>query len=971
MLTREIENSMVKCGSYWTDTVYGPLRLRLVSTTGASSPLEEPNNPLHPRPAPQRNLSSPARIHQYRPSKHLPHRHVRQKEIIRRVFELSHTNYPDVKPRRIIHLQYLEWPDMNVPDDPRGVLGLVKEMDEAVKETESSEDWGSSSSTSAGNEAPVSTSVAEIDPKTGISKQALGKNRPVLLHCSAGVGRTGGFIAVDAVLDAIRREMRNKLEKQQELKRDENAMDVDVPSGSNPASIIMSSVAAEKDDPMSNQGPSMETASIPVTPSGCQGTTESSGLVVHVPVVPTPSSDGTEPEASGSEKENLSGDALPSTSTLAAQTQEWAENVSRADVAAVNMPGVNQRHGQAGASMGTPDLGPNALSSLKDTNVQTSSQSSSSSGQSPLDFFGIGDNATGASPGIYHFPQSSSFATSVSAGISSPTPSLSKHRSHSHSPLKNPTPDTSASPASLSVNHIPARPLSEPTNSSRVHADDGLEARFGPKPNAAADEVVPQLSLGWLEGRARRRSPSPMARAPLGESSATSARSQEPGHTLKPSFTLRAPPLAGAVSSDAEPPSRSVSPSADEGSVASQVSSYHTYLKNHHYQPIHAQTLPINLGKLDKGKGVWSARGPAPVPERLTSPAPLHPAPTQANSASATTIDYKKPRALHGTATPPNLTSFEEPICEVVQDMREQRMSLCQSLRQYVFVHAAVLEGALMIVDEERELMRRKERERKVEMSGLEMEPERREKPEDSRVVMPEGVESNAADGGNAKERETNRLDTSLNEGGHGKAGVAAPGTGWELGEGRSRSGPFPGRSDVASTSESNDHSSGTMDAESGGYFGSAGGLPSTTCFGRGVEGNATEAESFSKPKMPAALVFPPAVPSLQRPRHPPLDSRIGKRSTSPPDYFRDGVGSFSFDNDSVLLRRPSVKRKQPSGETGEIGTRNKRAQNKSSSRERERERERERQLERRLSNGSHPHPRDVGLDVLTPGLVR
>jgi len=30
-------------------------------------------------------------------------------------------------------------------------------------------------------------------------------------------------------------------------------------------------------------------------------------------------------------------------------------------------------------------------------------------------------------------------------------------------------------------------------------------------------------------------------------------------------------------------------------------------------------------------------------------------------------------------------------------------MSLCQSLRQYVFVHAALIEGALMIVDEERE----------------------------------------------------------------------------------------------------------------------------------------------------------------------------------------------------------------------------------------------------------------------------
>jgi len=51
---------------------------------------------------------------------------------------------------------------------------------------------------------------------------------------------------------------------------------------------------------------------------------------------------------------------------------------------------------------------------------------------------------------------------------------------------------------------------------------------------------------------------------------------------------------------------------------------------------------------------------------------------------------------------PVRLSAFEDPIWEVVQDMREQRMSLCQSLRQYVFVHAAIIEGALMVVDEER-----------------------------------------------------------------------------------------------------------------------------------------------------------------------------------------------------------------------------------------------------------------------------
>jgi hypothetical protein len=48
------------------------------------------------------------------------------------------------------------------------------------------------------------------------------------------------------------------------------------------------------------------------------------------------------------------------------------------------------------------------------------------------------------------------------------------------------------------------------------------------------------------------------------------------------------------------------------------------------------------------------------------------------------------------------LSTLDEPIHRVIEDMREQRMSLCQSLRQYVFVHRAVIEGVLMLVDEER-----------------------------------------------------------------------------------------------------------------------------------------------------------------------------------------------------------------------------------------------------------------------------
>ena len=73
--------------------------------------------------------------------------------------------------------------------------------------------------------------------------------------------------------------------------------------------------------------------------------------------------------------------------------------------------------------------------------------------------------------------------------------------------------------------------------------------------------------------------------------------------------------------------------------------------------------------------------------------------------------------------TPPLLSTFGEPIRRILEDMREQRMSLCQSLRQYVFVHRAIVEGSLMIVDEEKE--REKEAKFIRQYEGMHIPPKR------------------------------------------------------------------------------------------------------------------------------------------------------------------------------------------------------------------------------------------------------
>lgn len=70
--------------------------------------------------------------------------------------------------RYIWHYQYLTWPDHGVPNEPGGVLWFLEE----VNRTQSTM------------------------PSTG----------PIVVHCSAGIGRTGTIIVIDILIDIINRQ---------------------------------------------------------------------------------------------------------------------------------------------------------------------------------------------------------------------------------------------------------------------------------------------------------------------------------------------------------------------------------------------------------------------------------------------------------------------------------------------------------------------------------------------------------------------------------------------------------------------------------------------------------------------------------------------------------------------------------------------------------------------------------------------
>ncbi|XP_003489537.1 tyrosine-protein phosphatase corkscrew isoform X1 [Bombus impatiens] len=80
--------------------------------------------------------------------------------------------------RRIYHYHFQAWPDHGVPSDPGCVLNFLHDVNARQE------------------------SIAASLASSGQTASCIG---PILVHCSAGIGRTGTFIVIDMILDQIKR----------------------------------------------------------------------------------------------------------------------------------------------------------------------------------------------------------------------------------------------------------------------------------------------------------------------------------------------------------------------------------------------------------------------------------------------------------------------------------------------------------------------------------------------------------------------------------------------------------------------------------------------------------------------------------------------------------------------------------------------------------------------------------------------
>ncbi|KAL8682814.1 MAG: hypothetical protein Q9186_001143 [Xanthomendoza sp. 1 TL-2023] len=209
MLTAESEGGQTKCHPYWLPGNYGSLKVQTIGERRVS--LDLPKLPMGDGAGAQLSsridsggpgmldLASPERVgHGRRRSTSFSNVVSSQSDtaprsldpdaphVIVRKLMLSHDAQPYAPMREITQLQYTSWPDFGAPAHPLHVLGLVEQCGEVMR--------GHSGSQRLDDPAPQG-------------------ERPVVVHCSAGCGRTGTFCTVDSVIDMMKRQQQAGLGK--------------------------------------------------------------------------------------------------------------------------------------------------------------------------------------------------------------------------------------------------------------------------------------------------------------------------------------------------------------------------------------------------------------------------------------------------------------------------------------------------------------------------------------------------------------------------------------------------------------------------------------------------------------------------------------------------------------------------------------------------------------------------------------
>ncbi|KAH6656684.1 hypothetical protein BKA67DRAFT_513742 [Truncatella angustata] len=203
MLTAETEGGTLKCHPYWKGRDFGSIKLKPLSEKKVSLDIDKhrTNSVATPRSA---NSSEQSRrratITTTSDSTPTPQPSQSESEtpyVIIRKFALSHASHPFAPMREITHLHYPSWPDFGAPAQPSHLLALV-ELANVMQRSAFPLDANVIASSA------LSDKAAQVNWYDEPEHQS--QARPMVVHCSAGCGRTGTFCTVDSVIDMLKRQ---------------------------------------------------------------------------------------------------------------------------------------------------------------------------------------------------------------------------------------------------------------------------------------------------------------------------------------------------------------------------------------------------------------------------------------------------------------------------------------------------------------------------------------------------------------------------------------------------------------------------------------------------------------------------------------------------------------------------------------------------------------------------------------------
>ena len=228
MLTAQSEGGQLKCHAYWNSREYGPMRLRLLSEKKVSLDIDQPHAES-PAESGRRRAHTTAAGQAASP---MPRPQPEAPYVIIRKFALSHTSHPFAPMREVTHLHYPSWPDFGVPAQPSHLLALVELANVMQRASLPVETAAITSPRRASSSFVPGSPLASPGASTpgavpwADEPEMSSRSRPMLVHCSAGCGRTGTFCTVDSVIDMLKRQRMHRMAKH--MPRDEDAVMEDV-----------------------------------------------------------------------------------------------------------------------------------------------------------------------------------------------------------------------------------------------------------------------------------------------------------------------------------------------------------------------------------------------------------------------------------------------------------------------------------------------------------------------------------------------------------------------------------------------------------------------------------------------------------------------------------------------------------------------------------------------------------------------